>query len=315
MLSRIAESLFWIGRYVERAEDTARILDVHYHLLLEDPWVDEDAGLPGAARGDGRRPDAPTRAIDAAGVLELLAVRPTNPRLDRRLARRGPGERPRRPRGDLVGDVGVPQHHPRTRCRPGRAASRPGRRTTSSAGCSERAAIARRPRRRHAEPRRRLALPRARPQPRARRHDRPPAARPATARPAGRPAGSTTLRCCSALRGVPAHLPPRRSTRRSAAEFLLLDRLFPRSVFHALDHRRAVPGRARPASGRAGVDDEARRLLGRVRTELEFRRARRAARRPARRSWPGCRRRAPRRARGDRPAATSTSTARSSGAA
>lgn len=28
MLSRIAESLFWIGRYVERAEDTARILDV-----------------------------------------------------------------------------------------------------------------------------------------------------------------------------------------------------------------------------------------------------------------------------------------------
>ena len=29
MLSRIAESLFWIGRYVERADDTARILDVH----------------------------------------------------------------------------------------------------------------------------------------------------------------------------------------------------------------------------------------------------------------------------------------------
>ena len=27
MLSRIAESLFWIGRYVERAEDTARILE------------------------------------------------------------------------------------------------------------------------------------------------------------------------------------------------------------------------------------------------------------------------------------------------
>jgi uncharacterized alpha-E superfamily protein len=26
MLSRIAESMFWIGRYVERAEDTARLL-------------------------------------------------------------------------------------------------------------------------------------------------------------------------------------------------------------------------------------------------------------------------------------------------
>jgi uncharacterized alpha-E superfamily protein len=36
MLSRIAESLYWIGRYVERAEDTARILDVHFHLLVED---------------------------------------------------------------------------------------------------------------------------------------------------------------------------------------------------------------------------------------------------------------------------------------
>jgi uncharacterized alpha-E superfamily protein len=35
MLSRIAESLFWIGRYLERAEDTARLLDVHIHQLLE----------------------------------------------------------------------------------------------------------------------------------------------------------------------------------------------------------------------------------------------------------------------------------------
>ncbi|HEY1737665.1 MAG TPA: alpha-E domain-containing protein [Acidimicrobiia bacterium] len=40
MLSRIAESLYWIGRYVERAEDTARILDVHFHLLVEDSSTD-----------------------------------------------------------------------------------------------------------------------------------------------------------------------------------------------------------------------------------------------------------------------------------
>ena len=33
MLSRIAESLFWIGRYVERADGTARILDVHLERL------------------------------------------------------------------------------------------------------------------------------------------------------------------------------------------------------------------------------------------------------------------------------------------
>ena len=43
MLSRVAEALFWIGRYVERAEDTARLLDVHFHEVLEDPAVDEAA--------------------------------------------------------------------------------------------------------------------------------------------------------------------------------------------------------------------------------------------------------------------------------
>ncbi len=42
MLARNAESLFWIGRYVERADDTARILDVAVHQLLEDATVDPD---------------------------------------------------------------------------------------------------------------------------------------------------------------------------------------------------------------------------------------------------------------------------------
>jgi uncharacterized alpha-E superfamily protein len=57
VLSRIAESLYWIGRYVERAEDTARILDVHFHLLVEDRRADvaesyrtllQAMGLPGS---------------------------------------------------------------------------------------------------------------------------------------------------------------------------------------------------------------------------------------------------------------------------
>jgi uncharacterized alpha-E superfamily protein len=43
MLARNAESLYWIGRYVERADDTARILDVSVHQLLEDATVDPDA--------------------------------------------------------------------------------------------------------------------------------------------------------------------------------------------------------------------------------------------------------------------------------
>lgn len=35
MLSRIGDSLFWMSRYMSRAEDTARLLDVTYHMLLE----------------------------------------------------------------------------------------------------------------------------------------------------------------------------------------------------------------------------------------------------------------------------------------
>ncbi|MCW2493625.1 MAG: hypothetical protein JWN47_2989, partial [Frankiales bacterium] len=43
MLSRIAESLFWIGRYIERADDTARILDIYLQQILEDASVEEEA--------------------------------------------------------------------------------------------------------------------------------------------------------------------------------------------------------------------------------------------------------------------------------
>ena len=56
MLSRIAESLFWIGRYVERAEDTARILDVQTQMLLEDHSVDMNAATRHAALRDGSEP-------------------------------------------------------------------------------------------------------------------------------------------------------------------------------------------------------------------------------------------------------------------
>jgi uncharacterized alpha-E superfamily protein len=37
LLSRIAETLYWIGRYVERSDDTARLLDVSVHRTLDDP--------------------------------------------------------------------------------------------------------------------------------------------------------------------------------------------------------------------------------------------------------------------------------------
>ncbi len=35
MLSRIADSLYWIAQYLERAQESARILDVNYYMVLE----------------------------------------------------------------------------------------------------------------------------------------------------------------------------------------------------------------------------------------------------------------------------------------
>lgn len=35
LLSRLAENLYWIGRYLERAENTARLLNVNYYATLE----------------------------------------------------------------------------------------------------------------------------------------------------------------------------------------------------------------------------------------------------------------------------------------
>jgi uncharacterized alpha-E superfamily protein len=43
MLSRVAESLYWTGRYIERAEDTSRFLHANFHGLL-------DADLPDRGR-------------------------------------------------------------------------------------------------------------------------------------------------------------------------------------------------------------------------------------------------------------------------
>ena len=42
MLSRHADSLFWLGRYFERATGTARMLDVTYHAVLESPQLEAE---------------------------------------------------------------------------------------------------------------------------------------------------------------------------------------------------------------------------------------------------------------------------------
>lgn len=81
MLARDAESLFWIGRYLERAEDTARLLDVTYHGLLEASVAEEFAAWTGVLAAVGL--DATFRERDAAptasGVSSFLVHDRDNP--------------------------------------------------------------------------------------------------------------------------------------------------------------------------------------------------------------------------------------------
>ncbi|MEV4125477.1 alpha-E domain-containing protein [Nocardia sp. NPDC049707] len=71
MLARNAESLYWIGRYVERADDTARILDVAVHQLLEDATVDPDRTSRVLLRVLGIEP--PEVELDVWSVTDLVA--------------------------------------------------------------------------------------------------------------------------------------------------------------------------------------------------------------------------------------------------
>lgn len=80
LLSRIAESLFWLGRYVERADDTARVLDAFMHRLLDDPTTDEEAAcrMLFAVLGVPVPPDE-SGPCDARSVLDRLGFDAQNP--------------------------------------------------------------------------------------------------------------------------------------------------------------------------------------------------------------------------------------------
>ncbi|CAN5837223.1 alpha-E domain-containing protein [soil metagenome] len=269
MLSRIAESLYWVGRYVERAEDTARILDVHVHHLLEDPTVEEEVAcrtlldVMGARVSDG--------PVDVNTVSRVLAF--------------APGDR-----GSIVGALGAARHNAR------------GAREAISSEMWEclnatyiglpaqldKAAVAG-PHLffRHVKERsamlagladstlsrddgwRFLVLGRS-----LERVDMTTRLLAVGLRESSGPSEwITTLLCCS------AHEAFLRTYRRGVkpalvAEFLVLDRLFPRSAYHALELAERCLAELRPTSGRVGLDDEARRFLGRARTELEFCQAR-----------------------------------------
>lgn len=91
MLSRMAESMFWIGRYLERAEDIARLLSVHLEVAAEETGNrGTESGVllasigapqaPGAGPPDvwrvlGHDPDSPVSIVSALGSCRDAARR------------------------------------------------------------------------------------------------------------------------------------------------------------------------------------------------------------------------------------------------
>jgi uncharacterized alpha-E superfamily protein len=81
MLSRIADAMFWLARYIERAEDTARILDVNYYTLIEQSGQQERLRWDPlvAMAGEENLFRSCYREATANTVFEFLAFRPDNP--------------------------------------------------------------------------------------------------------------------------------------------------------------------------------------------------------------------------------------------
>ncbi len=88
MLARHAEDLYWIGRYLERAEDTSRMLDVTFHSVLEassdrspeDLWsellevlfLEDVAELRGPAMSEAIGSSLLTDADNPSSIVSLL---------------------------------------------------------------------------------------------------------------------------------------------------------------------------------------------------------------------------------------------------
>lgn len=76
MLSRVADSLYWMSRYLERAEHTARLIDVDLQLQLEQsPEMDGARSLRLLAASHA----AATTAGDSASLTQMLTFDRTNP--------------------------------------------------------------------------------------------------------------------------------------------------------------------------------------------------------------------------------------------
>lgn len=272
MLSRIAESLFWIGRYIERADDTARILDVQTQLLLEDATVDAAQTCRDLLSCMGIEPaDAEEYGVDLFGhvsieqVLRLLAYDPHSPSSiaavlgSAREAARGARETLTVPLWEVINTTWrpIPSGHFDT-LRPPYVFGWVRERAALINGTAD-ATMTR------DEGWQFIVLGRN-----IERADMTSRLVATTALSGGAGQWTSALRASGAYdaflrtyRGI--------ETDRAAAEFLLLDRLFPRSVVFALNRAEQALDNLGGDPRRAGFQDEAQRLIGRMRAELEYR--------------------------------------------
>jgi len=264
MLSRIAESLFWIGRYIERSDGTARILDVHLQLLLEDPWIEEDLACRSLLSVMGSEAPEDHR-LTRADILSILAVDRSEPAS---IAYSLGAARENARRAREIVSTELWECLNTTRARMPRKVSGDKvheffgwvrERSALAVGIIESATS-------RDEAWQFFTLGRS--LERADMTARLLATRSLTE--ASGPSWTTILRSCGAYeaylrtyRGVPSA--------RNAAEFLLLDRLFPRSILFSVSRAEACMRDLEPRSERVGVSDQAQRQLGQIRSELEYR--------------------------------------------
>src|SRR5580700_5383342 len=78
MLSRVADSLYWMSRYLERAEHTARLIEVDLQLRL-DQSPESGAGRWLRLLNALQTPGPEDAKIDAASITHLLTLDRTNP--------------------------------------------------------------------------------------------------------------------------------------------------------------------------------------------------------------------------------------------
>jgi len=267
VLSRIAESLFWIGRYIERADDTARILDIYLQQILEDASV-ESAACRSLFEVMGRPMPEDGGAVGVGEVLEQLAFDQKAPssitgalaaaRINARSARDSVSSEMWEALNLTYLDLGE-QRRRAQRVGPHRFFQWVRERTALAAGVAD-STMSR------DEGWHFLVLGRS-----IERVDMTARLITTRAMSGGHgPTWTTLLRSCGANE---AYLRTYRGrvNDRTAAEFLLLDRLFPRSMFFALSSAEECLSMLDRGEGRVGTEDAARRLLGRARTGLEYR--------------------------------------------